>query len=178
MERSFAMIIRKAALKDAAGIAKVHVESWQTTYKGIIPNTYLQQLNEHNREKLWQRNIPEQIVYVAENNQRDIIGFSSGGMERSGKYPPYKGELYAVYILKEYQRRGIGQALLTPLVNELIARQLHAMVVIVLADNPSRFFYEKLGGERIDTLVTSIADKQLREVVYGWKDIHILKKIM
>ena len=39
------MQIRRAKLDDAPGIAKVHVESWRTTYKGIIPNDFLNNLS-------------------------------------------------------------------------------------------------------------------------------------
>lgn len=39
------MHIRKAAVEDAAAIAKVHVDSWRTTYKGIMPSDYLNSLS-------------------------------------------------------------------------------------------------------------------------------------
>jgi hypothetical protein len=35
------MIIREAELYDAAAIAIVHVDSWRSTYRGIIPEDYL-----------------------------------------------------------------------------------------------------------------------------------------
>lgn len=36
--------IRKAVLTDAEGIAKVHVDSWKTTYANIVPDEYLDNL--------------------------------------------------------------------------------------------------------------------------------------
>ncbi|WP_306428702.1 hypothetical protein [Robertmurraya siralis] len=39
------MIIREATLSDAEGIAKVHVDSWRTTYKGIVSDVFLEQLS-------------------------------------------------------------------------------------------------------------------------------------
>jgi Acetyltransferase (GNAT) family. len=50
-------------------------------------------------------------VYVAENKSGKIVGFAAGGRERMGKYM-YQGELFAIYILEEYQRQGIGRQLL------------------------------------------------------------------
>ncbi|SFC66585.1 Acetyltransferase (GNAT) family protein [Bacillus sp. OV322] len=47
------------------------------------------------------------------------FGFSSGGKERSDKYPVYTGELYAIYILKEYQGNGLGKLLVKPIIEEL-----------------------------------------------------------
>jgi len=46
------MIIRKAKLDDATGIAKVHVDSWRTTYKGIIPDDFLNNLSYEQRTEL------------------------------------------------------------------------------------------------------------------------------
>lgn len=45
------------------------------------------------------------------------------------------------------------------------------MLVLVLKDNPSRHFYETLGGKMIDTVEIQIAGKKLAELVYGWEDI-------
>ena len=53
------MIIREANLDDAKGIAKVHVDSWRTTYKNIIPDEYLNNLSYEKREQLWTNNIPK-----------------------------------------------------------------------------------------------------------------------
>lgn len=36
--------IRKAELTDTKGIAKVHVDSWRTTYTNIVPEEYLRNL--------------------------------------------------------------------------------------------------------------------------------------
>lgn len=46
------MNIRKANRDDAPGIAKVHVDSWRTTYKGIIPQSFLDELSYEQRTKL------------------------------------------------------------------------------------------------------------------------------
>src|SRR5699024_6256566 len=112
------MKIRKAYSNDALGVAKVQVDSWKTTYKNIVPDGYLEQMTYENREKKWKDIIFNQAVFVAENNG-EIIGFSNGGNERTGKYPDYKGELYAIYILEEYQRKGVGKLLLEPVVENL-----------------------------------------------------------
>ncbi|GAB3806925.1 GNAT family N-acetyltransferase [Virgibacillus kimchii] len=165
------MIIREANLEDAKGIAKVHVDSWQTTYENIVPSEYLAKLTYESREQLWLKNISDGGVYVAENNKGEIVGFSSGGKERSNKYENFDGELYAIYILKAYQGQGIGMELLKPIVEKIKAMGINSMLVLVLKDNPSRYFYEALGGKKIDTLEIEIVGKKLFECVYGWEDI-------
>lgn len=48
------------------------------------------------------------------------------------------------------------------------------MLVLVLEDNSSRYFYEALGGEKIDTVEVEIFGKNLNELVYGWHDIRTI----
>jgi ribosomal protein S18 acetylase RimI-like enzyme len=163
--------IRKATLSDSKGIAKVHVESWKTTYANIVSDEYLKNLTYESREQIWINSIPNGGVYVAENNQGEIVGFSSGGKERSGKYKGFDGELYAIYILKGYQGQGIGKALVQPIMDEIIGMGFNSMLVVVLKDNVSRIFYEALGGKKIDELEVQIAGNQLTEFVYGWKNV-------
>lgn len=128
-------------------------------------------LTYESREQRWKNNFPNGGIYVAENHEGEIVGFSCGGKERSSKYNGFDGELYAIYILKEYQRHGIGQALVKPIIDELKRTGLNSMLVLVLKDNISRLFYEAFGGKKIDTIEVEIGGKKLSELVYGWEDI-------
>ena len=168
------MIIRLATLSDAKGIAKVHVDSWRSTYTSIIPDDYLYGLSYEGREKLWEDNMSKSKVYVAESESGEIVGFSTGGKERSEKYKDFTGELYAIYILKEYQGQGIGKKLMNPVINDLIKLDIFSMIVLVLEKNSSRYFYEAIGGKQIDLLEIKMAGQKLNEVVYGWNDIRLL----
>lgn len=171
------MNIRIAAatsLADAKGIAKVHVNSWRTTYTGIVPDDYLDQLSYQGWQQLWSDILSKGKVFVAENDKGEIVGFSSGGIERSGKYEDFDGELYAIYLLKEYQGQGIGTQLFKAVVDDLKKDQYRSMTVLVVEENDSRFFYEALGGKKIDRIEIEIGGKKLYELVYGWKDINEL----
>ncbi|MCA1010564.1 GNAT family N-acetyltransferase [Halobacillus halophilus] len=172
------MKIRRAAVKDAESVAIVQVDTWLSTYEHIVPDDYLSSMTYENRTQKWKRLIKEQAVYVAEDNEGDIIGFSNGGQERSGNYPDYEGELYALYVVKEHQRKGLGKQLIKPIIQELNKMNIQSMLVLVLADNESRVFYEKLGAEKINTKEIEVSGKTLDEVVYGWKDIRGLLKHM
>lgn len=107
------MNIRKAVLADSMGIAKVHVDSWRTTYKNIIPAAFLSNLSYDSRTDLWNGNISKEgnYVFVAENSDGDIIGFADCGKRESNHFPE-SGDLTAIYLLEEYQGKGIGQGLL------------------------------------------------------------------
>lgn len=49
------MTIRNAIIEDAKDIATIHVKSWQVVYKGLIPQSYLNNLSISKREKSWQK---------------------------------------------------------------------------------------------------------------------------
>ena len=160
--------IREAQVNDAAAIAKVHVDSWRTTYAGIVPDDFLTKLSYGQRERNW-RNIlstPDstEFVYVAEDAEGSVIGFASGGPERSGD-ADYKGELYAIYLLDKYQHKGIGRQLTVAAARRLLQQGFRSMLVWVLAENPSRAFYEALGAEH------PIEDGKENYTRYVWRDL-------
>jgi len=108
------MEIRPATPDDARVIANVHVEAWRTTYRGLLPDDVLAQLSVERRAEGWRQAAAltgqtGRSLFVAQEGTR-ILGFAAGGPERT-RDPLYTGELYAIYILESYQRRGIGRLL-------------------------------------------------------------------
>ena len=104
------------------------------------------------------------------NGARQIVAFASAGTERE-KDPVYKGEMYALYVLKEYQRRGIGRQLVAMIARRLSENGLANMLIWVLAENPACVFYAALGGKPAREKMIAIGGKKLREVGYGWDDL-------
>lgn len=169
------MNIRKAVLLDVNGIAKVHVDCWKSTYANIVPNEYISKLTYEKRAKLWEQVIPNGNVFVAEDENGQIVGFADGGKERTGDYKEYPGEMYSIYILKSYQNRGIGKRLMKAVVNELLKQDINSMLVWVLKDNNSRNFYEQMGGKIVDSKTVDFSGKNLIELAFGWEDINSFK---
>ncbi len=171
------MRIREATVDDAAAIARVHVDAWRTTYPGIVPDTYLARLSYEKRARNWRDIlsgvIEPQFVYVAQDVTGNIVGFASGGQERQGD-PHYKGELYGIYLLVGHQRQGIGRQLVQTVARRLGQQGFHAMLIWVLRDNPSRTFYEALGGKPVYEKPITIGETTLIEVAYGWPDLQTL----
>jgi GNAT superfamily N-acetyltransferase len=167
-------IIRLALAADAPAIARVHVDSWRTTYRDIVPEEHLAKLSYEKREELWNRVItdPRQFTFVAEAVGR-IVGFASGGRNRGGE-ADYLGELYAVYLLQAQQQRGLGRRLTLGVARELEKVGMPTMLVWVLRETPACEFYLKLGGKAVASKLTIIGDKTLEEVAYGWTDLPAL----
>lgn len=162
--------IRKAVLRDARGVAEVQVRSWKSTYRGIVAESFLQQLDAKEREQTWKNAIAQQILYVAESEDGSVVGYVVGGENRSEKYPDYKGECFAFYILEEYQHKGLGQQLLQSLVKDLQQQRIDSLLVLALEKNPYKKFYEKLGAQKIGVENVEIGWQLFKEAVYGWKD--------
>jgi GNAT superfamily N-acetyltransferase len=163
--------IRPARVDDAAAIARVHVDSWCTTYVGIVPDEHLASLSYESREQRWRERLiaPDvgMFVFVAETEGAQIVGFAVGGPEREND-AVYKGELYGLYLLQEYQRRGIGRQLVATIVQRLHQDGFANMLIWVLAENPACAFYAVLGGKPTREKMVTIGGKELREIGYGW----------
>lgn len=168
------MKIREARREDAEGIAKVHVRSWQTTYRGLISDTYLSRLTVDQRLRNWLRTFdslkPGEPVYVAETGEGEIVGFSSGGRNRSDD-GRYDGELYAIYLLREYQGMGLGKRLFDAVMTALRTDGCASMMLWVLRDNPALAFYESRGGRVVDRKTVAIGEEDLDELALGWDRI-------
>jgi ribosomal protein S18 acetylase RimI-like enzyme len=166
------MIARSAAVADAAAIARVHVDSWRSTYRGLMPDEVLAGLSYEERENNWIGilNDRTKFTFVAEE-AGSVVGFANGGPERS-QDPGYRGEMYALYFLERHQRRGGGRDLARVFVERLRHEGYASMLVWVLAANlPARKFYESLGGVEIRTKRVRVHGTMLDHVAYGWTDL-------
>jgi len=174
-DRSFR--IRPAVPDDLLGLARVHVATWHSTYRGIVPDARLDALTVEGDIASgfgrWLKDPAPGFAYlVAHRPAGEIVGFAVGGPNR---YPEddFSGELGAIYVLRPFQGLGIGSALVGGVARHLLATGRPDMIVWVIAKNPYRRFYEKLGGvfvrERVAT--SRIAGEELRERSYGWRDL-------
>ena len=165
-------LVRPAEIDDAAAIAGIHVATWRTAYRGMLPDDFLASLDEAGYAERWRRTLRETSshVYVAQGGE-GVVGFASGGRERAGE-DGYEGELYAIYVLDEAQGRGHGRRLVQAVVGGLSEMHLGDMIVWVLRDNhPARSFYERLGGVYVRMQPITIGSTLLQEVSYGWKSL-------
>jgi GNAT superfamily N-acetyltransferase len=166
--------IRAATLADVSGIARVHVDAWRSTYRGIVSQAFLDGLSYRDREALWTRVLSSppgsQGLFVAEESAQGIVGFAHGAPP-TVPHATYEGELYAIYLLEAFQGRGLGRDLILKVVAWFIAHGIRSMMVWVLTDNAACRFYEALGGRRIDVKRIEIGGDNLEEVAYGWADV-------
>ncbi len=225
------VIIRQAALQDVEGLARVHVDTWKTAYRGIISDEVLDRMSYSGRSERWKQTILEpegKYIFVAVIDYQEdsfgktkdssawghvatsngmskdgmfndeiskapseglsnappgvpgiapftclsgVVGFVMGGLNRDEDANVFKGEIYGIYILDEYQGKGTGRRLFIRGVQSLLQDGMDSVKVWVLADNvKARGFYERLGGKPVDARDIEIGGKWYAEVAYGWHD--------
>ena len=173
-------VIRYANIDDAAGIARVRAESWRTAYHGILPDEFLDAIDVAEWAERQRRNMenePVGLVSFVATVQGEVVGWAACGRNRE-KDTAYVGELFTVYLLPDYWRRGIGRLLMKATAQSLIERGMNSMILWVLQENwPARLFYEALGGQYIRERQINFGGASLSEVSYGWSDLSVLERV-
>ncbi len=176
--------IRLGTLNDAQGLACMHVTSWRETYAGLLPDKMLSSLSVEARAATWVQIMQEAstarstVIYLAEHDET-IIGFGSCGAQRTEnlKDKGFDGEVSGIYVLREFQKRGIGARLFRAMSLDLTQRGFNAAALWVLRDNlRARRFYEHYGGKVIAEREDVRGGAVLIELAYGWADLKTLDR--
>jgi L-amino acid N-acyltransferase YncA len=172
------MRIRPGTHADIEEVSRAYAEAWRTTYQGITPDAFVNGMTAGAAAQIFrdslQPNEFSYFFYVAEAPGDRLVGFADGGKERSHPESGL-GELYAIYLLKEFQQQGAGRKLFDAAVESLLKSGMNSMVVWVLEPSPYRKFYESLQGKLEagrKTLV--VTGTQLTLVSYRWDDLRTL----
>ena len=139
--------IRKANVNDIQSIQSICKESWKTTYKNIYPSQYIEQVFSifYNKERLikdlTECSLEWNGYWLAEENGRPL-GCIGGGMSED-----HKANIYVLYVLPQFQRKGIGHALVQTLTAyQKESSQAKQQAVTVTEGNQNAIsFYEKEG---------------------------------
>jgi len=165
--------IRPAEIRDAEGIARVHIETWRVAYHGLMPESVLQGLTLGVQGERWEQSLahPKRTSTVVAELKEAVIAFASFGPEPGNDYR-YQGELSHIYVLPPHQRRGIGTRLLREAAQGLLQHNLPNMLLWVLSSNPARQWCERLGGRYLRDRVLEFGGQKLKEAAYGWDELH------
>lgn len=163
---------RRATADDAPGVAKVHVESWHKSFAGIVPQKFLDNLTVEKREPAFRERFGDANykMFVAETKRDGIVGFADFGAARANNFP-FEAELYAIYLLREFQGRKIGENLFKVCQKTMIADGINSMYLMALEVSPYKSFYEKMGGQIVDKGSYFPPLGEYETVVYGWKNL-------
>jgi GNAT superfamily N-acetyltransferase len=169
--------IRLATAADAPAIAEVRVNAWRTTYRGMIPDAYLDAMKVEDSAAMWDRVLtagPNTVsVFVAEIDGR-VVGFASGVTKPEAKHG-FDSELTGIYVAREAQGAGIGKRLVAAVAAAQRSHGATGMIVWVIAGNKiARAFYEALGGALVLEQPFTWDGMDLVEAGYGFRDLSAL----
>lgn len=171
------VVIRAATLADADAIARLRIGAWRATYRGMIPDAYLDALSVEDNAGFWRRILgagsPSVSVFVADEGG-EIVGFASGN-RRDPPTLDFGAELSALYVRGDRQRRGLGRRLLGAVAAAERSKGADGLVVFVIAGNrAARAFYENQGAELLLEQPFEWDGIPLIEAAYGWRDLDAL----
>jgi len=172
-------MIREQAYEDIRPTVILQAETWQATYKGILPDDYLHDLR-LNVDLVTER--VESRFGTKQNNktlvieeQGQLVGFSIYGPCRQAD-SEHVLEIYALYIAKSHQGQGLGRQVVGHILEKVRESSYSSLVIWALKDNPHRHFYRKLGGRVCDEKEIVIGGQSFLELSYMFDDLDALRR--
>ena len=180
--------VRRARLSDAVAIAAVHVAAWRSAYPGILPDDFLARLSVPRQAAHYDGAIRAgECVYVASASGLDIpsgsgprvVGFATGGRARTRLFAESgralaEGEIETLYVLDDWRERGIGRRLIRATAGQLAETGCRSVFLWVLRENPSRWFYERLGGRAVAEATIVVGGLAVKQTAFVWDPIERL----
>jgi len=163
--------IRAATPADAQEIARVHVQAWHESYRGLLPDAMLDALSVDRNARMWAEVLASEAIVRVVETPEGVVGFGSAGAARSAALGT-TGEVTSIYLVDRVKRHGIGRALFASLLQALAARGHASVGLWVLVDNHgTRRFYDVLGGRAGATRSISGKCGDLCEIAYTWENL-------
>jgi len=160
--------IRRADVNDARILGEIHSQSWKVAYKGIVPDSVLDNINADKRQKYFEKALSEkgeEDTLIFKDDK--AVGFMCIGKCRDEDKDDTYGEIWGMYLLPEYWNQGIGTYLINYGLNELKSRNYKKATLWVLEENiNARKFYEKIGFKHDGTIKEIDLGKKLNELRY------------
>ena len=164
-------MIRLAAAADLDGVAAVHVRSWQSAYRGQLPDAYLDTLDVEKRAAMWRRIHSQDAVEIAVHElDGRIVAFLCLGPSRDADAAAGTGEVFALHVDPGAWRGGLGRQLMDWAKGVARERGWKLVTLWVLRENArARWFYEAVGfrtdGVTHDRVFDGIPAPEVR---YAW----------
>ncbi|ABS03602.1 GCN5-related N-acetyltransferase [Kineococcus radiotolerans SRS30216 = ATCC BAA-149] len=138
-----------ATLDDARDLARIHVDTWQVAYPGLVPDVVLAAMTLTTAIERWEAVLPlhpPQHCLLAEDPAGNTTGFVRCGPSRDERAPGTTGEIHALYVQPTSWGTGTGRALLRAAQQQLLADGFTEATLWVLARNDrAQRFYRRCG---------------------------------
>ena len=179
------IVYRKANVSDYEGIYYVSCYSWEETYRGFMPDGYLDdRINNFEERSLKTKKYLEKLEFDGDLDKYllcevdgKIVGICQYARSQNDSYAD-SGLLGALYVLKDYQKLGIGKTLFGMAIDGLIDLGYRTMYLECLTGNDSINFYLKYGGELIENIDYPISDFTVKADIVYYNNIPKVKRMI
>ena len=162
------MSLRRATSSDAAAVGRIHVESWNVAYRGIMPDEVIAKTDLAYRTQFWAERIADREwpVFVIEE-QGECVAFCQMIPSRDPDDDATRiGHITSLHVLPWLRGKGYGRLLMNHVLGEFRNRGFSAVTLWVLERNlPARRFYEQYGF-RLDAATRCYPRTEVPEVRY------------
>jgi len=139
--------IRKALPEDAHDYAMCHISCWQSAYKGIVPDDFLQGMwaSKEERVEKYRKAFaePGDSEYFCVMYAERMIGFFFMSKSRD-EDKSHAGEVVAIYLLEEFWDKSYGRKIMDYAVDRLKNQNYSEIILWTFEENArARRFYEK-----------------------------------
>lgn len=168
------IIYREATPEDATSIAMLHAQSWQTHYRGIMSDAFLDGPVKQDRLDTWTNRLEHpkdnQYILLAEENNR-LCGFACALADHD---PVFGTLLDNLHVRTSIHGKGTGRHLITAAAKWAYNRNPDAQFYLWVFEKNTgaRKFYEKLGAVNHQTLSMENPDGTFSQTCrYVWTDV-------
>jgi len=155
--------IREATVADIPALARLHVMTWNATYAPLLMTGPSYEVRDGQWRETFTKNDGSWFCFVVERPNGELVGFAKGN---KSDHPEFAGELNKIYLLREYQRLGLGGRLVGHVVRRFLSQGINSMWLFGDARNPSSRVWTALGAEK--------TDDDPGNGNYGWRDLRKL----
>ena len=166
-------ILIPGSARDAEAIGTLHAESWRASYRGIMPDTFLDTDALEDRRSAWRERLAVETdrrwLLKAHDQDGDLVGFACVELDAE---PEWGALLDNLHVRPDRKGQGIGRRLFDAArewsFEQLGHQGIHLWVLEANAEGQQ--FYNRIGG--------TIAERKIKDVVgvvtvpvlrYVWK---------
>lgn len=142
------LVVRTARTEDLPAVAMGRARTWQTAYAGQVDDAELRTLTDPEVIAAWaaRAETMTSTTYAVADLDGEVVGFAAYGAERSDSPQPWRGEIYALYVLPDHWRSGAGSALMHAALDELAESGFdHVSLWVLVGNERAISFYRRHG---------------------------------
>ena len=163
--------IVNAQLADAPIVGKLHAASWRATYRGILPDSYLDTEVDADRLTYWNNALAQGSYAIVRVLRDDCVPAGFTGL-RKGVDAGYDFTLEHIHVASGRRGSGFGRRLMADAARQVQAAGGDSLCLWVFDANAAAIsFYRALGGVVDGHGVDKFAGGNAPDTRFGWRDL-------